>query len=404
MNRRDFIKILGQTAFSIPLVNAPLSLASNNNLSQSRTIEREKPILVVVELSGGNDGLNTIVPFADDNYYRLRPKIGILERELLELDDTFGFNPGLRGMQSLWREGELAIIHGCGYAQPSFSHFTSMAYWHTATPNSGNEYGWLGRTADTISGKRSSDLIVQVGNQQSLVVNSANHTPVVFDEPSRFLKDSSGADYEIPSPESTASAPNKNSYNYLMRVAQSAKTSSERIQQAWSAYQTEVDYGILPMDLPKVAACIEAGYPAQLYHVAFRNNSFDTHVQQPALHRRLLSYASDAITGFVRDLKQKAIDQNVVVLIHSEFGRRAGENANLGTDHGTANIMFLAGTNIKGGHYGENPSLKDISINENVEFTTDFRRVYASILENWLRLDQVAVLDSKFETFNMFAS
>ena len=162
MNRRDFIKILGQTAFSIPLMNAPLSLASNNNLSQSRTIEREKPILVVVELSGGNDGLNTIVPFADDNYYRLRPKIGIPERELLELDDTFGFNPGLRGMQSLWREGELAIIHGCGYAQPSFSHFTSMAYWHTATPNSGNEYGWLGRTADAISGSRSTDLIVQV--------------------------------------------------------------------------------------------------------------------------------------------------------------------------------------------------------------------------------------------------
>ena len=107
-------------------MNAPLSLAVNRNPSQSRTMEREKPILVVVELSGGNDGLNTIVPFADDNYYRLRPKIGIPERELLELDDTFGFNPGLRGMQSLWREGELAIIHGCGYARPSFSHFLGL--------------------------------------------------------------------------------------------------------------------------------------------------------------------------------------------------------------------------------------------------------------------------------------
>ena len=251
MNRRDLIKIIGQTAFSLPLVNAPLSLALNKGPSQSRAIEREKPILVVVELSGGNDGLNTIVPFADDNYYRLRPKIGIPERELLELDDNFGFNPGLRGMQSLWREGELAIIHGCGYSQPSFSHFTSMAYWHTATPNSGSQYGWLGRTADAISGKRSTDLIVQVGNQQSLVVNSANHTPVVFDEPSRFQKDNSGADYEIPSPKSPLSAPNKNSHNYLMRVAQSAKTSSKRIQEAWRAYRTEVDYGILHMDLPK---------------------------------------------------------------------------------------------------------------------------------------------------------
>ena len=187
-----------------------------------------------------------------------------------------------------------------------------------------------------------------------------------------------------------------------MRVARSARTSSQKIQEAWNAYRTEIDYGIFPLDLPKVAACIESGYPAQIYHVAFRNNAFDTHVQQPALHRRLLSYASDAITGFVRDLKRKAIDKNVVVLIHSEFGRRAGENANFGTDHGTANTMFLAGTEVKGGHYGNIPTLSKISTNENVQFTTDFRRVYGSVLENWLKIDQLQVLDSKFETFNMF--
>ena len=405
MRRRDLIRLLSRTALSVPLITSPLGLAVGKAPDRNITVnqkQRQDPILVVVELSGGNDGLNTIVPFADDDYYRLRPKIGIPPSDLLALDDHFGFNPGLKGLQSLWKDEELAIIHGCGYAQPSFSHFTSMAYWHTATPNSGSQFGWLGRTADAISDQRSTDLLVQVGNQQSLVVNSALHTPVVFDEPSRFRKDESGADYNIRPPESSAIESNSDSYQYLMRVSQSARTSSQRIQEAWNSYRTEVDYGILPLDLPKVAACIESGYPAQIYHVAFRNNAFDTHVQQPALHRRLLSYASDAIAGFIRDLKRKAIDKKVVVLIHSEFGRRAGENANFGTDHGTANTMFLAGTEVKGGHYGDIPTLNNISINENVQFTTDFRRVYGSVLENWLKIDQLQVLDSKFETLNMF--
>ena len=405
MKRRTLLNLLSRAALSVPIIASPLGLNASKGPNGTPTMDRkepQKPILVVVELSGGNDGLNTIVPFADDDYYRLRPKIGIPSSDLLTLDHHFGFNPGLAGLQSLWKDGELAIIHGCGYAQPSFSHFTSMAYWHTGTPNSGNEFGWLGRTADAISKKRSTDLLVQVGNQQSLAVNSALHTPVVFDEPNRFRQDDSGASYDLRPSESPPVLSSSDSYQYLMRVARSARTSSQRIQEAWHAYRTEIDYGVFPLDLPKVAACIESGYPAQIYHVAFRNNAFDTHVQQPALHRRLLSYASDAITGFVRDLRQKAIDKNVVVLIHSEFGRRAGENANFGTDHGTANTMFLAGTEVKGGHYGNIPTLSNISTNENVQFTTDFRRVYGSVLENWLKIDQLQVLDSKFETFNMF--
>ena len=181
MKRRGFLNFLGNTSVALPLLSSPLGFALTNphrETSSDRNPGSDDPILVVVELSGGNDGLNTVVPFCDDDYYRLRPNLGIRKSKLLQLDDYFGLNPGLKGLQQLWNEGDLAIVHGCGYEQPSFSHFTSMAYWHTGTPNSGNAYGWLGRTADAIADEQSTDLLVQISNQQSLVMNSANHTPV----------------------------------------------------------------------------------------------------------------------------------------------------------------------------------------------------------------------------------
>ena len=407
MKRRGFLNFLGNTSVALPLLSSPLGFALMNphrENSSDLNPGSDDPILVVVELSGGNDGLNTVVPFCDDDYYRLRPNLGIRKSKLLQLDDYFGLNPGLKGLQQLWNEGDLAIVHGCGYDQPSFSHFTSMAYWHTGTPNSGNTYGWLGRTADAIADQRSTDLLVQISNQQSLVMNSANHTPVVFDEPTRFRRASSGLNYHKSLQNKDTGLDQNDPYDYLLRVANSATESSTKIQEAWASYKSEVDYGIFPIDLPKVAACIASNYPAQIYHVAFRNNAFDTHVQQPALHQRLLSYASDAIAGFIQDLRSKKLDQKVVVLVYSEFGRRAAENANRGTDHGTANVMFLAGTPIKGGHYGKHPKLKDISINENVDFTVDFRQVYGTVLNEWLKLDQLKVLDSQFEPFNMIVS
>ena len=138
-------------------------------------------ILVVLELSGGNDGLNTIVPYGDDNYYKHRPKIGLRENKLLKIDDYFGFNPGIVGLENLYKEGKMAIIHGCGYDNPSFSHFTSMAYMHTAAPNSGEEYGWIGRLADHMAPSTYKNFIVNVDKTQSLAVKSKMHVPIVFD-------------------------------------------------------------------------------------------------------------------------------------------------------------------------------------------------------------------------------
>ena len=356
-------------------------------------------IVVAVELSGGNDGLNSVVPYGDDAYYKHRPTIGIPEQQLLKLDEHFGMNPGMLGLHRLWEDGQVALVHGCGYDQPSYSHFTSMAYWHTGAPHSGSEFGWLGRIADEMSSSYRDNMLINVANRQSLAVKSKFHTPVVFDDPNRFQRHSwmtagSTSDVEV-------STQNKN-HAFLRSVDQSAQASSQLIRQAWDSYKTDVDYGIAPMDLPKVAACIAAGLPTQLYQVSFRNNSFDTHVQQPALHRRLLSYACDGLHGFQRDLERLGVADRVTVLVYSEFGRRVPENANLGTDHGSANNMWVIGKGVKGGHYGVVPSLTNLVDGDNLAHTIDFRQVYASVAQDWLGVNAETVLSGRFERLPFF--
>lgn len=378
---------------------AGLSLLGHALSAKAAKVNIQAPILVVLEMSGGNDGLNTVVPYADDNYYRLRPTIGIKPSQLLSLDEHFGFNPGLQGVQKLWRQNELALIHGCGYEDPTFSHFNAMAYWHTGSPHQGSEYGWLGRVADQIAGQRREDMLINVGNSQSLAVKSAVHTPVVFDDPMRFQR--SGPRTTL-TPTAAPEAVRSNR-EFLLAVDASAQASAQRIRQAWTDYRPQADYGVVPMDLPKVAACIKAGMPTQLYHVSVRNNAFDTHVQQPALHRRLLSYVSDAVYAFVQDMKAIGQDHRVVLMLHSEFGRRPQENANLGTDHGSANLMMVAGTPVRGGHYGEMPNLDGLGDGDNMTHTTDFRRVYGTLVTDWLQVPASRVLSGDYRSLNFLA-
>ncbi len=380
MKRRKILKNLAGLPLVAPLLNAQAIAGTS--------MEGQPPILVVLELSGGNDGLNTVVPYADDNYYRLRPTIGIPQSQLLSLDDHFGFNPGLQGIQKLWQDDDLALIHGCGYDDPTFSHFNAMAYWHTGAPHQGNEFGWMGRVADQMVRQRREDMLINVGSTQSLAVKSAVHTPVVFDDPLRFQR-SGPAPVLAPEPAPEVVRSNR---DFLLAVDASAQASSARIRQAWMDYRPRADYGVVPMDLPKVAACIYAGLPTQLYHVSVRNNAFDTHVQQAALHRRLLSYVSDAVYAFVQDLKAMGQDRRVVVMLHSEFGRRPKENANLGTDHGSANLMMVAGTPVTGGHYGQSPVLAGLGEGDNLTYTTDFRRVYGTLISDWLGVPAQRVL------------
>lgn len=361
-------------------------------------------ILVVLELSGGNDGLNTLVPYADDTYYRLRPSLGIPKKELRVIDDHFGFSGGMTGFERLYKSGKLAIVHGCGYENPSFSHFTSMAYWHTAAPNSGEEYGWVGRLADSMAPKASPNFLVNIGARQSLAVRSHLHTPVVFDNPNTFTQEKFHEEKEILDSVSTDKNVTNPARRFLLDTAKSAQDASTLVREAWAKYKSPVDYGITGLDLPKVVALIDAGMPTRLYYTSYRNNAFDTHVFQGDTHKRLLTYASDAVSAFMKDLERIGRADDVVVMVFSEFGRRVPENVNLGTDHGTANLMFVVGNKVKGGQYGAAPSLTKLDAGDNLVYTTDFRKVYATMISGWLGLhDTRDLLNGDFSPFEMFS-
>jgi uncharacterized protein (DUF1501 family) len=360
-------------------------------------------ILVVLELSGGNDGLNTLVPYGDDAYYKLRPNIGIPKNEVRKIDDHFGFSRGMAGFERLYKNGKLAIVHGCGYENPSFSHFTSMAYWHTAAPNSGEPYGWVGRLADAMAPSAPPNFIVDIDTRQSLAVRSRRHVPVVFDDPRKFTQEVFYDEREALQPVPESRPVDNPSRRFLLDTARSAKDASALVQEAWAKYRSPVDYGIVGLDLPKVTALIDAGMPTRLYYTAYRNNAFDTHVFQNDTHKRLLTYASDAVSAFLQDLERIKRADDVVVMIFSEFGRRAPENVNLGTDHGAANLMFVAGNRVKGGQYGEPASLTKLDAGDNLVYTTDFRRVYATMIDGWLGYrDTQTLLNGQFQPFDMF--
>jgi uncharacterized protein (DUF1501 family) len=359
-------------------------------------------ILVVVELSGANDGLNTVVPYADDAYYRARPKLGIRAEKLRKLDDRFGLQPTMVGFERLYKDGHLAIVHGVGYDHPSFSHFSSMAYWHTGAPNSGDAFGWLGRLADSLDPKGSANFLVNVEDHESLAVRARNHVPLVFNKPEEFAR---GALFEEQGALTTLAAA-RNAHNpteaFLFDVAASAQHAQLHVREACAAYRTPVDYGLYRFGLERVAALIAAGFPTRIYYVAYPNNAFDTHVTQADTHARILTYTSDHIAAFVQDMARIGRGDDVAVMVFSEFGRRVAENANLGTDHGTAGLAFVAGRKVRGGHYGAMPSLVDLD-DGNMRYTTDFRRVYATMIRLWMGYRDVrAVLKEEFAPLDIF--
>jgi uncharacterized protein (DUF1501 family) len=363
-------------------------------------------ILVVIELSGGNDGLNTVVPFGDPAYYRARPKLGIPEREVITIADGVGFHPSMVGFERLYKDGNLAIVHGCGYDHPSLSHFSSMGFWHTGVPNGGEPLGWLGRVADETLDPTQRNLIVNLGTSQSLAVRSRQHSPLVFDDPARFRREGTDTEKQTLAELSQARSTMNAALDFLAATAHNATESSDFVRRASSAYRTPVDYGQgggLGGNLQRVAALIAAEMPTRLYYVTYQGNNFDTHVQQGDLHSRLLMYTADAVRGFIDDVKRLGRGDDVALMIFTEFGRRVEENGSLGTDHGTATPMFIVGKGVQGGMYGRHPSLTDLD-DGNLKMTTDFRRVYATMIDEWLGCSQTStILKGQFETLNVFA-
>jgi uncharacterized protein (DUF1501 family) len=375
----------------------------------SRPAEAAKPpanerILVVVELSGANDGLNTVVPFGDDAYYRARPRLGLPAKGLRKIDDHFGFPARMAGFERLYKDGHMAIVQGVGYEHPSFSHFSSMAYWHTGAPNSGDAYGWLGRLADAIDPTDGGEFLVNVQSGQSLAVRAQHHVPLVFDDPAQFARGGFHDEQATLRAMAPSSEPRNTTEEFLFAVARSAQSAEQRVHEACASYHSPVDYGLARFGLDRVAALIAAGFGTRIFYVSYPRNAFDTHVYQADTHARLLTYVSDHIAAFMADMKRLGRADDVTMMVFSEFGRRVGENANLGTDHGTAGPVFVIGAPVRGGMYGEMPSLTDLD-DGNLRYTTDFRRVYTTLITQWMgQADAGAVLRQPFAPFDMLSA
>ena len=355
-------------------------------------------ILVVLELSGGNDGLNTVVPFRRDEYYQARPTLGIPKDQVLRLSDDFGLHPNLLGWERLFNEGDLAIVHGCGYPNPNRSHFEAMKFWHSGVPNAPESHGWVGRLADATDPEGKSGLVVNVAREQSQAVVSANHPAVVFSDPQAFLQEGTSEQQELMRELMKKQELDGNtSLEFVRRVAATAADSSDLVRQACAEYRSRSNYGYGPIggSLRNIAALIAADGPARFYYTNF--GGFDTHVSQGPMQAGLFDQIGDAVLGFERDIAAAGRADDVVLLVFTEFGRRVAENRSFGTDHGVATPMFLFGKPVTGGLYGEHPSLTDLDDGDLI-MTTDFRSVYATVIQEWLGYENAsAVLKSDFD-------
>ena len=361
-------------------------------------------ILVVFEWFGGYDGLSTFVPYGDDALYRQRPTIGVREENVIKVDEHFGFQKSMLGMHRLWDEGNVAVIHGAGYDQPSFSHFTSSSYWHTGAPNSGEPYGWYGRTADALDPHGTPNYLVNISSTQTLAVRAREHVPVVFDDPTSFTR--AVFHPERPHVENLdrGQVARNDVHQFMLDVNRSARDASALVSQAWESYNLTRNPDLRLLDLDKVVALIENDFPARLYYVRLQGSLFDTHVNQESPHNRQVQYCSDAVWGFFEEMKRIGKQDEVAIFVHSEFGRRVPENTKLGTEHGTANVAFVLGGGVKGGQYSTPVSLTDLVLGENLRHTTDFRNVYATLIEEFLgHRKSEDILGEKFKTLGMFA-
>jgi uncharacterized protein (DUF1501 family) len=404
VSRRDLIRLgAGGLGFGLFGGLGPVPRVFSQSSELAAQVPSRK-ILVVFEWFGGNDGLNTIVPYGDSLYYKHRPTIGIREKDVLRIDAHVGWHKSMAGMKQLYDDGKVAVVQGVGYEQPSFSHFSSMSFWHTAAPNSGNEFGWIGRTASALDplGTRS-NMIVNIADSQSLAVKAEKHVPLVFLDPAKFQREAFAQEHALLEALASHTTAVGDSHRYVLDVTQSAAQASEVVRAAWSHYPGRNNPDLRLLDLDKVAALIEADFQTTLYYVPLRNSLFDTHVNQAAPHDRQLQYCSDAIAGFFREMQRIGRADDVVLYVHSEFGRRVPENTSLGTDHGTAQVNFVIGNAVKGGLYGTPPSLSNLVLDGNLENTTDFRRVFATLID-WMGADSAKVLGRRFESMGLFRS
>ena len=429
--RRQFMNrslVLASAAASLPaFLNASAfgMRTAAEGMSSIPGVDEDR-VLVVVQLSGGNDGLNTVIPLGQDAYYRARPTIGIRQNQAIMLDDQqgLGMHPSLGGLKNLFDDGMASIIQGVGYPNPNRSHFMSMDIWHTADTDGTGE-GWLGRFLDsqccgygkgesgTADGSDPAGSLpaespnpgIAIGREAPLAMVGDAMKPISFETADLFrwtgedIHPSLVDPYQrlIRSGPERAGHDHGSNADFLTRTALDAQVSSELIRSA-VASRPLVEYPRtqLGRELAMVASMIRAGLKTRVYYVS--HGSFDTHAGQggpQGNHARLLQTLGDALGAFYRDLGAQENAERVLTMTFSEFGRRVGQNASGGTDHGTAAPMFMFGSQVRQGVIGDHPSLHDLDSGD-LKYRIDFRSVYAGVLDQWLKADDRSILEGRY--------
>ncbi len=367
-------------------------------------------IIVILQVAGGNDGLNTVIPYSDGLYYDARTSLAIAPEDVLPLNDRIGLHPAMTGLNTQWDEGHLAVVEGVGYPNPNRSHFRSMEVWHTANPEGVSYEGWIGKYLDA-TGEENGSLWRAVNVGTSLAPSlaaGATYVPTVSSIDAYQLRSDPRypADHENRMKAWTglyAKAASEPGYLPLVSATGlQAFDSAIQLGNVASDYEPAVEYpnGTLGEGLKLVAQLIDSELGTGVCYVT--TGGFDTHARQANQHAQLLGGLSDAIFAFNRDVSAHGHGQDVVLVTWSEFGRRVSENGSAGTDHGTAGPLLMIGDPVQGGVYGEPPDLADLD-NGDLRFTTDFRSVYATLLEEWLVTPSADVLGASFPTLGIFA-
>jgi uncharacterized protein (DUF1501 family) len=367
----------------------------------------DERMLLLINLQGGNDGLNCIVPHGNPLYYQMRPTLAVAQGDVLAIDQNVGFNPQMRALKAMYDKGDVAVVQSVGYPDPDHSHFRSTEIWQTAAPDRYEHTGWLGRYLDDaklpkenlFNGVAVAQVLpeVLVSNQVDVPsIASLNGYGLVSDRNAISKRTYSElvSDNQFP-----FASP------YLGHVAEiedHAQRGSEELPKLVAGYKTDATYPATPLGRSLALAAQIAGSNIGTKVLYVQHGSFDTHVSQKATQDRLLGEFSEAISAFYNDLASHGNDKKVLTLTFSEFGRRIAENGSRGTDHGEASPLFAIGGGVKGGLYGATPDLSSTNMG-NVRFTTDFRSVYATVLERWLGRPSTKILSGNFDQLPIIA-
>jgi uncharacterized protein (DUF1501 family) len=391
--RKEFLQIGSLATASLML---PKFLKA---FEQKNMVPPGNKVMVVIQFSGGNDGLNTVIPITNDIYYKERPKLAIKKDKALSLTDEVGLNPALEAFKGLYDEGNLSILNNVGYPNPDRSHFRSMDIWHSASNS--NDYvhtGWLGRYLDAqCKGCDNPTQILEVDDLLSLALKGNEKNGLAFTDPRRLYSSSNERFYKDIN---AAHQGSEETVDYLYKTMSETLSSADYIFQQSKKNPTAAAYPATEMgkNLKTIASLIMSDINTKVYYLSL--GSFDTHVNQEAQQKRLFTELNDAVKAFTADLKKNNRFDDVLMMTFSEFGRRVSQNASNGTDHGTANNMFFISGGLKEkGILNDMPDLKDLNQGD-LKYKVDFKNVYATVLNKWLGSNDVAILGKKYEPLN----